>query len=1015
MLTRDRIRLALETTTKNTPASDVLSGSTPTIWRANDVAFEFAVFVGGTLLASLANIDSITMVATAYDDRQSALVLTGIVRHADLAAITLDDWNAGTAQHGTIAISGDFTALDLDGKTSRDFWLSFYALTTDVPAKKITLGSSLLTVQDDGSGAANSPLPEPPAAYTKAEADARFAAAVPLDDINTALTDLESRTTVLEAQSIPLSQKGAANGVASLGLDGKVPVGQLPAAIASPADAAPAVLAVGQAAAIGASAKFMRSDAKAGLPGPATQDAPGFMSADDKFKLDALAGGRSALDVGFSGPVSDVLVVGTALYAVGSFLKFGSSDAWGIAKLSLSGQLDGRWQSAWGTDTQAINLFTRLARVPDGGILAMRAVGGDGPTARTGGRPGYTGQSVQKFLAAGGLDPDWVTTHQLVFNAISTGAAGQVVCASADQLFVLNAADGSGLATKAATGNINALRLFGADQLFISQACFNGLGAATEFDGRAEPHGLKRMSLTDFTLNADWNTGGGTGANCSRIGRLVVGSDGDGDYLVAANPLAFQGDSLPGGGADQSWNGGSLTDTRGLLKLRSDGTADPDFTINLTVSAGGTAEPFAVDSLGRIYFGGAVTSINGTDVTPNQLYRVTTTGAFDAVIDGFDGTVLCLALAGDDRLIVGGDFTSYHGLAFGHLAILRADGSVASLNTDAALPDNAGLILPATALPDVGADPTAVRNIYRITTPALRGFWLYDDELGNWARFYPAAVAPLQLPLVTFDPAGGEAIGGGLDVNLACPGYGTAEIRYTLDGSVPTALSTLYAAAIHIAADTTIKAIARLAGYATSDVAVAQYAADALTQLADVVIAPDSGTPVPVTISMAHETPDVEIRYTLDGSTPTAASTLYTVGITLNGAATVRAVAFLVGYLPSNPVAATFPALTRVPTPTGDDTTLPILHLGDGSPANAVIRYRLIPRGTWSDLITIGPGDSLAKPGGGGYVPAGYNPATQLIVFRAFATGYAPSLNVLATPNTSTGGTIYTAYIGATA
>jgi hypothetical protein len=56
---------------------------------------------------------------------------------------------------------------------------------------------------------------------------------------------------------------------------------------------------------------------------------------------------------------------------------------------------------------------------------------------------------------------------------------------------------------------------------------------------------------------------------------------------------------------------------------------------------------------------------------------------------------------------------------------------------------------------------------------------------------------------------------------------------------------------------------------------------------------------VPVTVAMASETEDAVIRYTLDGSLPTASSALYEGPITLEDPATLQAVAFKEGLEPS--------------------------------------------------------------------------------------------------------------------
>lgn len=100
-----------------------------------------------------------------------------------------------------------------------------------------------------------------------------------------------------------------------------------------------------------------------------------------------------------------------------------------------------------------------------------------------------------------------------------------------------------------------------------------------------------------------------------------------------------------------------------------------------------------------------------------------------------------------------------------------------------------------------------------------------------------------QVPQVVFTPVAGASIGGGLDVTLSVPGFASAQIRFTQDGSQPPADPTFifpssiltgvdyvpphvpvhFVHPINPSAVPTIKAIARVPGYADSIVASAVY------------------------------------------------------------------------------------------------------------------------------------------------------------------------------------------------
>jgi hypothetical protein len=90
----------------------------------------------------------------------------------------------------------------------------------------------------------------------------------------------------------------------------------------------------------------------------------------------------------------------------------------------------------------------------------------------------------------------------------------------------------------------------------------------------------------------------------------------------------------------------------------------------------------------------------------------------------------------------------------------------------------------------------------------------------NWIGFTLGAPVP-QVDTPTFTPIGGT-YSTAQNVTLACITAG-ATIKYTTDGSTPTASSAIYSSAIHVAATTSVKAIASKSGMADSELASATY------------------------------------------------------------------------------------------------------------------------------------------------------------------------------------------------
>jgi hypothetical protein len=102
--------------------------------------------------------------------------------------------------------------------------------------------------------------------------------------------------------------------------------------------------------------------------------------------------------------------------------------------------------------------------------------------------------------------------------------------------------------------------------------------------------------------------------------------------------------------------------------------------------------------------------------------------------------------------------------------------------------------------------------------------------------------------------------------------------------------------------------------YATEDNATTS----STTAVATPTIAPNGGTILqPQTITLATTTSGATIRYTTDGTTPTAGSTLYSTPFVISISATVKAIGIKAGLSNSSVVSATFTLFNVAPTSTG--------------------------------------------------------------------------------------------------
>ncbi len=126
------------------------------------------------------------------------------------------------------------------------------------------------------------------------------------------------------------------------------------------------------------------------------------------------------------------------------------------------------------------------------------------------------------------------------------------------------------------------------------------------------------------------------------------------------------------------------------------------------------------------------------------------------------------------------------------------------------------------------------------------------------------------------------------NITIRCTTMG-ATIRYTTDGSTPDETSALYAGAIAINGNTTIKAKAYRNGWIESSIAEAYYE----LKIANPVFSTAGGEYYSnQSVAITCATPDATIRYTTDNSTPTSSSKIYTGAISIDECITLKARAF---------------------------------------------------------------------------------------------------------------------------
>lgn len=188
-------------------------------------------------------------------------------------------------------------------------------------------------------------------------------------------------------------------------------------------------------------------------------------------------------------------------------------------------------------------------------------------------------------------------------------------------------------------------------------------------------------------------------------------------------------------------------------------------------------------------------------------------------------------------------------------------------------------------------------------------------------------------------PPGSYTTAQSITLNTATVG---ASIRYTVDGTVPSStIGTLYTAPIPLGTSTTIMAVTYQPGWIDSPVATGVYT---ITLPPSQCAAPEFD-PTPgsynsaQSITLYSATAGASIRYTTDGSTPSATSgILFTAPIPLGTSATIKAVTYQPGWIDS-PVSTGVYTITLPP----DNTTTNIM-LSSGYAVLTFINNALVHR-----------------------------------------------------------------------
>ena len=202
-----------------------------------------------------------------------------------------------------------------------------------------------------------------------------------------------------------------------------------------------------------------------------------------------------------------------------------------------------------------------------------------------------------------------------------------------------------------------------------------------------------------------------------------------------------------------------------------------------------------------------------------------------------------------------------------------------------------------------GSTPTTASPVYGgpITVTQTTTVKAMATASGMADSAVASATYTIRVATPAFSPAGGTYTSArSVSISDATPG---ATIYYTTDGSTPTTASPVYGGPITVTQTTTVKAMAAAVGMANSAVASATYT----IRVATPALSPGGGTYTSaVTVTLSDSTAGATIYYTMDGSTPTTASPVYSGPIMVTQTTTIKAMAAAGGMANSAVASATY-------------------------------------------------------------------------------------------------------------
>ncbi|MFB9077838.1 calcium-binding protein [Flavobacterium procerum] len=205
----------------------------------------------------------------------------------------------------------------------------------------------------------------------------------------------------------------------------------------------------------------------------------------------------------------------------------------------------------------------------------------------------------------------------------------------------------------------------------------------TNFDIGSGPASASVFALA-FDDENSWFIGGSfsifDGVNQGRLAKVDSEGEHDISYLAAGvgfdnsvlDILPLENGKIIAAGSFKKFNNNPVSRIACLLE---DGTLDPGFNTSSN-GADNFIKALIKQSDGKIIAAGNFLKYN--NISSSRIVRILSDGSIDASFNigkGFNNQVYCMALQSDGKIIAGGNFASYNGIASGKIVRILPDGS----------------------------------------------------------------------------------------------------------------------------------------------------------------------------------------------------------------------------------------------------------------------------------------------------------------------------------------------------